>query len=123
MRLDHLLSRENALEAEATNGLPRSSIRSERDQAEDVRNKGRKAKAEEAKDTDWPSRRLKTRWVFKSAKRTATAQIEDLRRGTVSLYRFEGSERERNLSGRDLQRTLKTAQGKSRGKTEVNSIL
>ena len=40
-----------------------------------------------------------------------------------SLYRFEGSDRERNLSGRNLQRTLKTAQGKSRGKTEVNSIL
>ena len=47
MRLDHLLSRENTLEAKATNGLPRSSV------GNDVRKKVVKTKGREAKDTDW----------------------------------------------------------------------
>ena len=58
MRLDHLLSRENALDTKVDNGLPRSSIRLEGNREKDVRNKRSKDQGRKAKDTDWPSHLL-----------------------------------------------------------------
>ena len=96
MRLDHLLSRENTRSAEA---------RRETSKVEHLKEFGCKEKGREAK-----------------AEKPKTLAVAESNRCIVLKDRREKSSK-KSFSGRDLQRTLKTAQGKSRGKTEVNSIL